>query len=150
MPAVYENRGIRFLYPENWSIMDEEPEGWPRSVTVQSEHTSFWSLHVYPAFQETGDVVNEVVESIREVYPDLEVLPANERYGVTDTQGVDICFFYLDLLVEAKIRCLKTPSLTLVWHYQAESREFDEMEPVFQAMATSLLETQVAAVGKSE
>jgi hypothetical protein len=55
------------------------------------------------------------------------------------------CGVYLDLLVEAKVRCLKTPSALLLWHYQAESREFDEMEPVFQAIATSLLSTQVAA-----
>ncbi len=143
MPAVYEDRGIRFLYPENWSVMDVENDGWPRSVTIQSEQTSFWALHIYPAYQEVDPLVNEVIDSIREVYEDLEILPATEKFGACETAGVDICFFYLDLLVEAKIRYLHTPAFTLVWHYQAESREFETMEPVFQAMATSLLETQV-------
>lgn len=145
MPAVYENFGVRFLYPENWSLQDEEFDDWPRSVTVQSPQTSFWSLHVYPPGYEARKVVEEVVKSIQEVYEELEVLPAKDTIGDVETKGVDIAFFYLDLLVEAKVRCVKTPSSTLVWHYQAESREFDDMEPVFQAMATSLLATQVPA-----
>ena len=143
MPAVYENFGVRFLYPENWSLLDEEIDEWPRTVTVQSLNTSFWSIHLFPPHFEPDDMVKQVIETIKEMYGDLEVLPAEETYGGTDTTGVDIAFFYLDLLVEAKIRYLETPSGTLVWHYQAESREFEEMEPVFQAISTSLLATQV-------
>ena len=144
MPAIYENLGIRFLYPENWSIVDEERDGWPRSVTVQSPETSFWTLLVYPPRQAIGPIIDHVIESIRETYEELEVLEAKETIGDIATSGVDICFFYLDLLVEAKIRVLSTPSATLLWHCQAESREFDKMEPVFQAIAVSLLQTQVA------
>lgn len=143
MPAVYENQGIRFLYPENWSLMDEELDNWPRSVTIQSENTAFLSVHAYPARQDTAPLIDQVIESIREVYPELEILEANDHVGDIRTWGVDICFFYLDLLVEAKIRSLKTPTYTLIWHYQAESREFEQTEPVFNAVVTSLLQTQV-------
>ena len=103
MPALYEHLGIRFYYPENWSLVDEELEAWPRSVTVQSEETSFFSLHVYPARQAMGEIIDTVIESIREVYPELEILEAKEKVGDVPAQGVDICFFFLDLLVEAKI-----------------------------------------------
>jgi hypothetical protein len=139
MPAVYQKLGVRLLYPENWSVVDEEAYDWPRTVTLQSPETSFWSLHVFPAQHSPQAGIDEVVKAIREVYEDLEVLPAEESYGDTDTVGVDIAFFYLDLLVEAKIRTVRTPAAMLVWHYQAESREFDKMEPVFQAIATSML-----------
>ncbi len=143
MPALYEHQGIRFYYPENWSLVDEELEVWPRSVTVQSEATSFFSLHVYPAKQAMAEVIDTVIDTIREVYPDLEILEGKEKLGDVQARGVDICFFFLDLLVEAKIRAIQTPTYTLVWHYQAESREFEQMEPVFQAIATSLLQTLV-------
>ncbi|HZL91415.1 MAG TPA: hypothetical protein VFB96_23810 [Pirellulaceae bacterium] len=145
MPAIYEHQGIRFMYPENWSVMDEEYDAWPHSVTVQSPQTAFWSLHVYPPRQEVRPLVKEVVESIQASFPDqeLEVLPATDEVADTETKGVDICFFYLDLLVEARIRTVKTPSATLIWHYQAESRELEEMEQVFRAIATSLLQNQV-------
>jgi hypothetical protein len=139
MPAVYQKLGVRLLYPENWSITDEETYDWPRTVTLQSPETSFWTLHVFPAQHNPQAGIDEVVGAIRQVYEDLEVLRAEETYGDTDTDGVDIAFFYLDLLVEAKIRTLRTPSAMLVWHYQAESREFDRMEPVFQAITTSML-----------
>jgi hypothetical protein len=143
MPAVYQQFGVRFLYPENWSVLDEETDEWPRTVTLQSPETGFWTLQVYPPDQDARQAVLTVIESIREVYPDLEVLPAKETIGDAETKGVDIAFFYLDLLVEAKIRCLKTPSGVVLWHYQAESRELDKIEPVFRAIATSLLQTQV-------
>jgi hypothetical protein len=144
MPAVYENFGVRFLYPENWSITDEEDDGWPRGLTLQSEETGFWSLYVYPPKQQLKPVVDELVAAIQGEFGEVEVLPATETFGDTPTTGVDLAFFYLDLLVEAKIRCVQTPSATLVWLYQAESREFEAMEPVFQAIAVSMLQTQVA------
>ena len=143
MPAVYHRLGVRFLYPENWVISDEEVEGWPRTVTLQSQDTGFWSLHVYPPEQEPKPVVKELIAAIQDEFSDIEVLPAKETFGETPTTGVDLAFFYLDLLVEAKIRCLRTPSSTLVWLYQAESREFEAIEPVFQAISVSMLQTQV-------
>ena len=143
MPAVYQQFGVRFLYPENWSVLEEETDEWPRTVTLQSQETGFWTLQVYPPDQDAKAAVLAVIESIREVYPDLEVLPAKETIADAQAKGVDITFFYLDLLVEAKIRCVKTPSAVILWHYQAEGRELDKVEPVFQAIATSLLQTQV-------
>jgi hypothetical protein len=144
MPAVYEKLGVRFLYPENWAISDEQDEDWPRTVTLQSQDTGFWSLHVYPPDQEVKPIVKQLIAAIQEEFTDIEVLPAKETFGQTPTKGVDLAFFYLDLLVEAKIRCLSTPSSTLVWLYQAESREFEAIEPVFQAIAVSMLQTQVS------
>ncbi len=142
MPAVYQKLGVRFLYPENWQVQDEEQDDWPRTVTLQSEQTSFWSLYLYPPGHDARQAVTEVIGSIRELYDDLEVLPAKETIAEQEAKGVDIAFFYLDLLVEARIRCLKTPSGLVLWHFQAESREFDQMEPVFQAITTSLLTGQ--------
>jgi len=144
MPAVYQQFGVRFLYPENWSVLDEETGDWPRTVTLQSPETGFWTLQVFPPDQEARQAVLAIIESIREVYPDLEVLPAKETIADAEAKGVDIAFFYLDLLVEARIRCVKTPSGVVLWHCQAESHEFDTLEPVFRAISTSLLHTQVA------
>jgi hypothetical protein len=144
MPAVYQQFGVRFLYPENWSVLDEETDEWPRTVTLQSPETAFWTLQAFPPGHDVKQAVLAVVDSIREVYPDLEVLPAKETIADTEAKGVDIAFFYLDLLVEARIRCVKTPSGVILWHSQAESREFDAMEPVFRAIATSLLQTHVS------
>jgi hypothetical protein len=144
MPAVYHNLRVHFLYPENWSITDEEEDGWPQTVTLQSRDTGFWTLHVYPPHHAIQPLMDELVRAISAEFGEVEVLPATETFGETPTTGVDLAFFCLDLLVEAKIRCLQTPSSTLVWLYQAESREFEAVEPVFQAIAVSMLKQQVA------
>ena len=144
MPAIYDNLGVQLLYPENWMITDEDDDGWPRTVTLQSTQTGFWSLHVYPPAHDVKAAVKELIGAIQSEFTDIEVLPAKETFGETATTGVDLAFFYLDLLVEAKIRCLRTPSSTLIWLYQAESREFESIEPVFQAIAVSMLKTQVS------
>ena len=62
MPAVYQQFGVRFLYPENWSVLDEETDEWPRAVTLQSEETGFWTLQVYPPGFDAGQAVLAVVE----------------------------------------------------------------------------------------
>lgn len=144
MPAVYDNLGVRFLYPENWSIIDEDVEGWPQTVTVQSQETGFWTLHGYPARQEVQPAIDELVAAIEAEFGEVEVLPAEEAFDDIVTKGFDLAFFYLDLLVEAKIRWIRTPSATLIWLYQAESREFEKSEAVFQAIAVSMLREQVA------
>src|SRR5688572_33410891 len=87
MPAVYENLGVRFLYPENWSITEEDDDGWPRSVTLQSQETGFWSLHVYPPNQELKPIVKELIAAIQAEFTDIEVLPAKETFGETPTTG---------------------------------------------------------------
>ena len=112
---------------------------------MQSPETGFWSLHVYPARHKTQAAIDELVAAIQDEFGEVEVLQATETFGESDTTGVDLAFFYLDLLVEAKIRCIKTPSATLIWLYQAESREFEKSEPVFQAMAVSMLRETVAS-----
>lgn len=149
MPAVYDKLGVRFLYPENWTVTEEESEAWPRSLTLQSEQSSFWTLNIYPPATELKPLVKSIVDSIQEIYPDLEVLPTKEVIGDALTKGVDICFFYLDLLVEVRIRTLRSPSQTLVWHYQAESREFATNELVFKAIALSMLQ-QVVPVPENQ
>ena len=36
MTATYDRGGISFMYPENWSVMDEQLDTFPRSVSVQA------------------------------------------------------------------------------------------------------------------
>jgi hypothetical protein len=143
MPAVFENFGVRLMYPDNWQLTDLDAQGIPYSFTLQSQETAYWTLYIYPPGHEIKPKVREIVEGLEAEYREVEVIPREETLGDTKTKGVDLAFFYLDLLVEAKIRALRTPSATLIWHYQAESREFEEREPVFQAIALSMFQQLV-------
>jgi hypothetical protein len=143
MPAIFDKFGVRLMYPDNWQLIDLDAEGMPYSFTLQSQETAYWTLYIYPPGHEVRPKVKEIIEILEAEYREVEVLPTEEVLGDAKTKGVDLAFFYLDLLVEAKIRTLRTPSATLIWHYQAESREFEEREPVFQAIAVSMLQQLV-------
>ena len=142
MPATYDNLGVRFLYPENWCVTEEDFDGWPRTVTVTSPGGGFWSVHVYPRDAAPGRLTDQIVETMRGEYDSLEAVAAAEEIAGLETTGHDMDFYCLDLVVSARTRCLRHGEHVLLFFYQAESRDFETLAPVFKALAHSLLTSQ--------
>jgi len=140
MFASYEKFGIRFLYPENWSVTDEQLEEWPRTVSVQSPNGAYWELQVYPSRISPTRLTRQVVTAMREVYSDIESKTVTEDLWNVTAKGYDLDFFCLDFLVTSRIRSFYLGSRTCLLTCQAESREFDRQERVFQAITKSLLD----------
>ena len=138
MPGVFDKFGVKFLYPENWEITDEQAEDWPKAVTVQSPQGGFWTLHIYEGGVNLRELAREAVEALRLEYSDLEAEEVLEPNDGTD-YGFDVNFYYLDLIVTAQVRGVLVPGKAFLWLSQAESREFDECEAVFRAMTLTLL-----------
>lgn len=138
MPGVYDKFGVKFLYPDNWQIVEEEGNDWPQTVTVQSPEGAFLSLFIYEGGVNLRDLVREAVEAMKEEYEDIE---AEEILQPTDGSdyGYNLDFYCLDLVITAQIRGALVPGKALVWQCQAENREFDKCELVFRAITTSLL-----------
>ncbi len=140
MTATYESFGIRFLYPENWCITDEQLDEWPRSVSVQSPSGAYWELQVYPSRISPSRLTKQALEAMKQVYADIESKPVTEELGTINAKGYDLDFFCLDFLVTSRIRCFWVGSRTCLLTCQAESREFDGQQPVFAAITKSLLD----------
>ena len=138
MPGVYEKFGVKFLYPENWSLADEQTEDWPKAVTVQSPSGGFWTLHIYEGGVNIRDLASEAVDALRIDYADLEAEEVLQPTDGTD-YGFDINFYYLDLIVTAQVRAVLLPGKALLWLAQAESRDYEECEPIFRAMVLCVL-----------
>jgi hypothetical protein len=139
MAATYNRQGIRFLYPETWQVTDEDGEGWPRVVTLQSSESGFWSLHVYRAGEDPIPLVNEVEQTMRREYQGLEAERVSQTLGAHPAVGCDLEFYCLDLLVSARARAVRTEEATYLVFCQAESREFEVLLPVFESMTLSML-----------
>ncbi len=60
-PPQYENAGIRFRYPENWRIVEEQADGISETVFAQSPGSGFWMLQHFPAQQESNDLTDRAV-----------------------------------------------------------------------------------------
>jgi hypothetical protein len=144
MPAVYENAGLCFEYPENWlleagSSVDGESPGDEDSVTVYSPGGSFWTVVRHPGGKDPKPYVEAALQAMQEEYDEIDVEAVEETVLGHRLVGCDLNFFYLDLTNTARIRGVRTPGSTLLLFCQADDRELDEIDDVFRAMTASLL-----------
>jgi hypothetical protein len=139
MPGVYEKMGIRFLYPENWIVDEEEAPQDSFAVTVYSPRGAFWSIVAHPASSDPKALATAALKTLQTEYPDSEAEPVAEQIGGQTIDGYDLSFFYLDFTNTALIRGFRTASASCLVLCQAEDREFVELAPVFRAITTSLL-----------
>ncbi|MDA0657510.1 MAG: hypothetical protein O2931_11135 [Planctomycetota bacterium] len=137
-PATYTGFGIRFQYPSNWVLLEEQTEGWPIGLTVQSPGTAFWSLNLYRKLLPPAALAQEVLAAMRSEYLDLEADPVTSRTGLDSDVAFDLNFYCLDRLVTGKIEIIDYQALTLVILAQAEDLEFEELKAVLAALTESL------------
>jgi hypothetical protein len=144
MPAVYDSLGVRFMYPENWTLddgTDDEapPEERHNAVTLYTPGGAFWSLAIYPPGDSATDLAAEVMRALRAEYDNMDVETVTEAVEGQDLIGYDMNFVYLDMTNTAKVRALHTPRATFVLYYQSEDRELAEIKVVLDAITVSFL-----------
>ena len=139
MPATYEKMGIRFLYPDNWSLDEQDALDDNPQVAVYSPGGAFWSVALHPRETDPSELAGAALRTLKSEYDDSEAEPVTEDIGGRLIDGYDLSFFYLDFTNTALIRSFRTDHNTCLILCQAEDREFDVVGPVFQAITTSLL-----------
>jgi len=139
MPGEFHKMGIRFLYPENWTLDEEDALGGQKSVAVYSPGGAFWSVSVHPRHANPAQLAEAAVKAMQEEYEELESEEEREVIEGRELVGFDLNFYYLDLTNTATVRVLQTPHATYVIFCQAEDREFDQIQRVFQAITTSFV-----------
>jgi len=138
MPALFDKLGIKFLYPDDWTLevaTDEDEEG----VTVYSPGGGFWSVVLRDGIEEPAELAKIAVVALGDEYTDVDTEPAEETVGRQELVGYDVNFYCLDLTNTAQIRACRRNGRTLLILWQAEDREFDEVSRIFRAITTSLL-----------
>jgi|SRR5208282_1604431 len=139
MPAIFDNLGITFQYPDNWLLDEEEMRAGQSAVTVCSPGGAFWSVAVHSGLAAPARMAQAALDAMRKEYDDLEAEPINETVAGHELIGFDLNFFYLDLTNTAGIRSLRVDGITYTIFFQAEDREHREIGQVFEAMTFSLL-----------
>ncbi len=140
MPAEYDKLGIRFLYPENWQLDEEEAVHGDGTVTVYSpDGGAFWTIVVHPAGANPRELTATGLRTMKEIYDSLEAEPIEEDIAGREMSGFDMHFYCLDLTNTAILRSFSTAAATYVILFQAEDRDWPAAEPVFRAMTHSLV-----------
>ncbi len=137
MPAIFEDGGVRFLYPDNWTLeRSDHDAGW--AVTVQGPDTAFLTLAFREDASDPASVADAAVAALRDDYPALETDPAVETIAGTPAVGHDVRFLSLDLPVTVKVRGLPLEAGCLLVMAQWADIDDSAGGPVLAAMLASL------------
>jgi hypothetical protein len=139
VPGLYEKDGLRFAYPENWTVDEDDHAQADVAVTVNSPQTAFWSVMYYHGTRDVRKLASCVLDVLKSEYPQLEVDEAASSIDGGDACGYDLSFSYVDLLNTATIRAFQQQGRTYLVLSQAEDHELPVVEPVFEAMTASLV-----------
>lgn len=141
MTATYQKRGLHFLYPENWKLIDDAESDLPFSISLESpDGNAFWSVHVYDPDSDPDELLKEMVSNLTETYPDLEVSPFEGDFPARVSSALEAMFYCLDFLIRVRLQVIAAPKFQMVFWFQAEDRDFDKTELVFKAISQSLLQ----------
>ena len=137
---VYERDGVRFLYPENWTVDDQsQAQGLLCAVSLEAPSGAIWTLNIEQGHRDCEQLAGEVRRAMSEEYEDLESEPWQGAVAGTQAVGYEMHFYCMDMVVKALVQCFHWDDRTVMLMTQAEARDHDELAPVFAAIATSLL-----------
>ncbi len=144
MPATFDQHGLRFEYPDNWSLDQGQDIDANQQVVVSSPHTAFWQLTKHPPGTDLEPLFDEALAALRSEYQDIEVEPESEIVEGQLVTGFTVNFFFLDLTNTCWLRGIETAAANYLVVCQAEDREFAQVGLVFRAMLASVLRNLVA------
>ncbi|WP_283433758.1 hypothetical protein [Neorhodopirellula lusitana] len=149
-PSVFEGFGLKFLYPDNWVLVERAKDEGDQGVMFDLPSGGFVSLETLPVTREDEAILSEVDLMLRDQYEEVEresvVLPGADP----DERAMDLRFYYLDLMVISRVVLLDAPDSTreqmpiagrILVQMQAESRDFDANELVFSALLKQIRDT---------
>jgi hypothetical protein len=141
MLGIYDDRGIRFEYPDDWEL-DVSDDGPRTAVTVQSPAgPAFALVAVDDSLPSPREMVDEALAALEEEYPGLDAVPASDAIAGHEAVGFDVEFFSLDMTNSCVVRSFQTPRRTVFLMAQWSDVEGDETRDALAALRRSLEET---------
>jgi hypothetical protein len=138
MPAVYDKQGIRFQYPDNWTLEADAVSETRQTISVYSPGGAFWTVMCHSPDADLEELARTALVAMENEYEDLDSEAVQEQIGDVEVQGFDLNFYCLDLTNTAWIRVGSSKKASYLVICQAEDREFEEVSSVFRAMNASL------------
>lgn len=146
MPKTHRAFGLSITYPDNWQVTEEMDEEEAGGYELQGPTGAFLSVYPCPGPISPKRAVVQATEAIASEYDNVEseVFSPNLSSSsglLTDVHGRELYFYYLDLLVRAKLIAFEIPDQTILVHIQAEDSDFRGLEKVFDAMLLTLCQS---------
>jgi hypothetical protein len=133
----FRNHGVRFVYPDIWEL-DETQEDDNVIITVSSDGTCFWSIHILGDCPPPPHVVDSCIEAFQEEYDDAEASVADVRLAEMPAYARDVEFSCYELMNTASLQCVRTTDFTLLVLWQGTDHELSEHRHIFEFMTSSV------------
>jgi hypothetical protein len=132
------------MYPENWQLTEDREEQQVVGFTLQSPNTAFLVVIAYPWTMPPKDALEQARMAIESEYDEVEFEPTEPSLDLMvgplmDWRSGEMRFYYLDLLVVCRLVAFSASNQTYLVQCQAEDREFESLEMVFEAMLASMI-----------
>jgi hypothetical protein len=134
MPEKFEGFGISVMYPDSWQL-DSEVEG--DSVSIESPEGAFLSITKCGATAEAHIALLNARQAMHEEYEEIEQETLVKEIANLKLTGEILRFVVLDLIVTSQLLLLNYEGKDFLIQTQAEDREHDRLQPVFDAILTS-------------
>jgi len=134
---VFDESGVRFEYPSDWTISRASEEG-TTAITVESSGTAFWMLSILQERPPAEEILQTALTSLREEYEDCDVYESAEQICLLPTDGYDVDFSCLELINRACLRACEGDTSSLFVLYQTSDVESEQMTPQLEAITQSL------------
>ena len=134
--AEFSDGGIRFRYPENWTLEREDNDaGW--TISVQSPGTAFLMVCLRQDTPTTEEVADAALAALQEDYPELEYDECIDSVAGQPAVGHLIRFFSLDLTNTCWTRSFYSSEGTVLVLWQINDLELEQTGPVLRAICSS-------------
>lgn len=134
MPAHFEGFGIKFMYPDSWTL-ESDSDG--NSVFVESPDGAFIAITQCNPAATAQEALAKARQAMQEDYDEIERESMVKRLAGLTLTGEVLRFVYLDLIVTSQLLSVTHADASYLVQTQAEDREHDKLSPVFDAMLTS-------------
>lgn len=134
MPAHYEGFGIKFMYPDSWTL-ESDSDGY--SVFVESPDGAFIAITQCIPKTTAQEALAKARQAMQEDYEEIERESTVKQMAGLTLSGEVLRFVYLDLIVTSQLLSLTHSNASYLVQTQAEDREHEKLSPVFDAMLTS-------------
>ncbi len=134
MPATFDSFGLRFLYPDNWTVAQQVEDANVDGVTFDLPSGGFFSIERERQGMLDEEMIEEVSDTIESEYDEVEREEIALEGGSDDERVVDFRFYYLDLLIVSRLILMTIGDFRYLVQFQAESRDFDANEMVLAAI----------------
>jgi len=137
MVKQFEEDGVSFRYPDDWTLeRDDTENGW--TASLQSKETAFLVVTLDRGMAEPEQMAQAALAALQSEYAGLEADPAVDMLAGEMSVGHDVQFFSFDLPNTAWTRSLYCGAGTLLLYWQANDLELPATEPVLRAITASL------------